>query len=86
MREVAMLRTIISLEADEKDWLESMAKKKHISMAAVIRTAIKNYRLQHTSDVPSNFGRLLLKTKGIWQNQDGLDYQLSIRNEWEEEQ
>ena len=78
-----MIRTIISLNPDEKHWLDAMAKKKHLSMAAVIRNAIKAYRLHHTNDVQSDIDILLSKTKGIWKHQDGLNYQLTIRDEWE---
>lgn len=78
-----MIRTIISLDSDEKHWLDEVAKKKHISMAAVIRNAIKAYRLQNANYVPTNIDVLLSKTKGIWEHHDGLDYQSTIRDEWE---
>lgn len=76
-----MIRTVISLEPNEKQWLDAMAKKNHMSMAALIRKAITTLRLQDEHPLPSDADSLLSKTKGIWTRQDGLDYQLNIRRE-----
>jgi len=78
-----MIRTVISLNPDEKHWLEVMARKKHMSMAALIRNAIASYRLQDESRLPNSIDFLLSKTKGIWKHHDGLDYQMNIRDEWD---
>ena len=31
----------------------------------------------------NGLGELLEKTRGIWTQEDGLEYQMKIRNEWE---
>lgn len=79
-----MIRTVISLGTDEKIWLDQMAKAKHVSMAEIIRKAIKEYRKKQ-SQVMANtaIDALLEKTSGIWPNRDGLAYQTRIRDEWE---
>ena len=78
-----MIRTIISLNAEEKHWLDMAAKKQHVSMAAIIRDAIHLYRAQHTTKhVPTKIDSLLTKTKGIWPHEDRLHYQKKIRDEW----
>jgi hypothetical protein len=39
-----MTRTIISIPADEKRWLESYGKRHKISSAEVVRKAVREYR------------------------------------------
>ncbi len=77
-----MIRTIISLDNDEKKWLDRMAKKKHVSMAHIIRTAIYEYRKKYKDNMPTDLDALLSQTKNIWENKDGLEYQSEIRHEW----
>ena len=79
-----MIRTVISLDPNDKQWLDTMAKEKHISMAALIRNAIMAFRLQNENHLPNDTDLLLSKTKGIWPHQDGLNYQLNLRDEWDQ--
>lgn len=78
-----MIRTIISLDNEEKKWLDKMAKKKQVSRAHIIRDAIHEYRKNHKDNIPTNLDVLLSKTKNIWEGRDGLRYQLTIRSEWD---
>ena len=78
-----MIRTIISLEKQDKKWLDHVAKTQHLSMAKVMRLAIKEYQLKHREITPTPLEVLLNKTKGIWPTEDGLTYQAKIRGEWE---
>lgn len=82
--ETAVIRAIISLDAEEKRWLESMARKQHISMAAIIRNIIKEYRLQNKEYALTKIDALLAQTRGIWKDEDGSTYQHDIREEWDE--
>jgi hypothetical protein len=67
-----MIRTIISLNANEKKWLDKMAKAQHLSMAQIIRNAIKEYRQKHSNTVSTDIDSLLQETKGIWEGEEGL--------------
>lgn len=77
-----MIRTVISLDQQEKAWLDSVAKTNHISMASVIRLAIKEYRKKNKMMAMTDINTLLNQTKGTWPEKDGLKYQIKIRNEW----
>ena len=76
-----MVRTIISLAEDDKDWLLEQAKHDHISMAEVIRKAIHEYR--RTKKTKPSIDELLTKTSNTWTQGDGLTYQKKLRDEWE---
>ena len=76
-----MVRTVITLNHKEKDWLDKMAKRKHVSMAEVIRSAIRLYRQETEKEV--TLEQLLMQTSGLWQQDEGLTYQRKIRSEWD---
>jgi hypothetical protein len=76
-----MPRTVISLEPDDKRWLDDRAKRDGIPMTEVVRRAIR--RLREEERAPSGrLERLLRQTRGVWKKGDGLRYQLRIREEW----
>lgn len=78
-----MIRTVISLEPEEKAWIDQLASKEHVSMATVIRKAIQHYRDDVEAAQRPTFKELLKKTKGISELGDGLQYQMDIRSEWD---
>ncbi len=73
-----MVRTVISLEEEEKAWLDRKAEQEDVSMTEVVRRAVRRYREESELSVH----RLLEKTSGIWSGEDGLSYQRRIRDEW----
>lgn len=78
-----MIRTIISLSANEKEWLDQISKLEHIPRTQIVRIALQEYRRHHDRGVVvSDVDSLLQQTKGIWENKDGLSYQIDIRDEW----
>ena len=77
-----MVRTVISLELEEKEWLDRKAHEERISMAALIRKAVQRYREESEQDVPA-MDQLLQKTAGLWKAGDGLAYQRRLREEWQ---
>jgi predicted transcriptional regulator len=79
-----MIRAIISLDPEEKRWLQRMARKQDISMTAIIRNIIKEYRVQNKELALTKIDALLAQTKGIWKDSDGSTYQHNIRKEWDE--
>lgn len=78
-----MLRTIISLDANEKAWLDQEAAIENVSMAEVVRKAIRFYRLSLKAQKSTHMDDILKKTAGIWKKEDGLTYQEKIREDWE---
>ena len=79
-----MIRTVISLDNQEKKWLDKVAKANDVSMAEIIRLAIKEYKNKNAGLVASDIDALLEKTKGCWTKQDGLTYQRQLRDEWDD--
>lgn len=72
-------RTIITLPESDKHWLEAYSKVHEISVAEAIRQGIsvlKNLKTEQT------YRQLVMKTGGLWQKGDGLEYQKKIRSEW----
>ena len=82
IREAAVVRTLISLSAEDKRWLEEHAKKKGLPMAEVVRDAIRWYKASNSAIRDREVKEILRKTAGIWQNGDGLAWQRKLRAEW----
>lgn len=78
-----MIRTVISLDENEKAWLDRVSKTQKVSLAELIRIAIKEYHQSNRNLDRSDFDQILEKTKGIWSEEEGLIYQDKIRDEWE---
>lgn len=76
-----MIRTIISLTLDEKQWLEQRARVENVSAAALIRSLIDRHR-RDMEQAAGSGDDLLAKTSGIWHQDEGLEYQRKIRAEW----
>lgn len=73
-----MTRMLISLEENDKLWLEQRAQETGVPMSEVVRRAIR--QAQETEQKPMK--ELLASTKGLWRHGDGLRYQRRIRKEW----
>ena len=78
-----MIRTVISLTREEKAWLDRAARRERISMTQLVQKAIRRMRETSDSD-PGGFARLLRESAGIWRAGDGLDYQSTLRREWDD--
>ncbi len=76
-----MVRTIISIEDDDKTWLDLKAAEEEVSRAELVRRAVRLYRKASETEARS-LQRLLADTSGIWKGEDGLSYQLHVRDEW----
>jgi hypothetical protein len=80
-----MIRTLISLDEEDKTWLDRRAKEEGLTMTELVRTAVRRYREQcETSEAAESLEQLLARTAGAWRNGDGLAWQQSVRDEWEE--
>ena len=76
-----MIRTVVSLDEDDKRWLDRRAGQEGVSMTELIRRAVRLLRGQTAEDYRS-LEQLLAATSGIWKHGDGLEYQNRLRDEW----
>jgi hypothetical protein len=72
-----MPRTVISIDADDKAWLDRKAAQAGVSMTEIVRQAIRRMRQDEES-----FESLLNQTRGKWRHGDGLAYQRRMRRQW----
>ena len=77
-----MIRTLISLDPEDKAWLDRKAKLERISVARLLRQAVQRLR-QESLAKPSRFEVLLRETSGIGKTGDGLALQRRLRLEWD---
>lgn len=76
-----MVRTVISLEESDKEWLDREAERLGVPMTELVRHAVG--RLRRSSELGAErFDRLLEMTSGTWEHGDGLEYQRRLRDEW----
>lgn len=71
------MRTLIDLDRNQISALDSLAKARKTSRAALMRNAIKDYIDRQTSSADE-------AAFGSWRDvkEDGVDYQQRIRGEW----
>ena len=77
-----LVRTLITLDDEQKAWLERQAALRRVSMASLIRQAVSEFRMRELRGSAGPFQEVLRQTAGIWQPGDGLEYQERIRKEW----
>ena len=81
-----MIRTLISLDEEDKRWLDRKAKEDGMTMAQLVRIAVQRYREQCEREAAApSLEDLLQRTSGLWKGGDGLAAQLRLRDEWEGE-
>ena len=78
-----MQRTVISISDQDNKWLDQQAKLRKISKTELVRQAIKSYKLSQGVDQTLSFAALLEKTSGILKVKDGVEYQQTLRDEWD---
>ena len=76
-----MVRTVISLDSDDKAWLDRKAKRERTPMTRLVQRAIKRLREDSKADKPE-VETLLRETAGLKRFGDGLEYQRKLRSEW----
>jgi hypothetical protein len=82
-----MIRTLISLNEEDKQWLDRRAKEEGMTMTELVRIAVKQYREQceRETGAEPTLDQLLRQTSGLWPEGDGLAAQLRAREEWDED-
>ncbi|MHB1231155.1 MAG: ribbon-helix-helix protein, CopG family [Burkholderiales bacterium] len=77
-----MVRTVVSLDPEDKAWLDRVARGERVTMTEIVRRAIRRLR-QQSGEPRQNIDALLASTSGLWHAGDGLKYQKKIRSEWD---
>lgn len=76
-----MIRTVISIDEEDKAWLDEQARREGVPMTEIVRQAVRLLRDTRTRDTPSRTD-LLAATRGVWRGGDGLTWQNRLREEW----
>ncbi|MGH6628381.1 MAG: hypothetical protein ACREB3_01460 [Burkholderiales bacterium] len=76
-----MIRTIISLDPEDKAWLDRQARRERAPMTRLVQRAIRRLRTEAEAN-PSRFDLLLRETSGMRKLGDGLKVQRRLRAEW----
>ncbi len=80
-----MIRTLISLDDEDKQWLDRKAKEEGTTMAQLVRIAVRRYREQSEREASQpSLEELLRQTSGLLKEGDGLEAQIRLRDEWGE--
>lgn len=74
-----MIRTVIALKEEEKEFLDRTAKAEGVSMASIIRRAVREHMERAAAQ---NTSTLLDQTFGIRGSEDALAYVDRLRDEW----
>jgi hypothetical protein len=76
-----LIRTLVSLDPDDKSWLDRTAMERGVPMTELVREAIR--RLRAASESPAESHDVLLdRTRGMWRGEDGATWQDRLRDEW----
>ena len=75
-----MIRTVISLEPEDKAWLDRKAREEKVPMTRLVALAIR--RLRRDTERSPQLEALLRETRGLWKAGDGLAYQRQVRRQW----
>ncbi|MCC7272383.1 MAG: ribbon-helix-helix protein, CopG family [Alphaproteobacteria bacterium] len=78
-----MVRTVISLDPEEKAWLDRKARETRRPMTAIVREAVARYRAEESRRRKPALPALLDQTSGMWKHGDGLAWQVGLRREWD---
>lgn len=79
-----MPRTIISINPEDKHWLDREAKRRNLPMTELVRQAVHSYRVRAESLAKPDLQAALARTAGIWPGGDGLEHQHRLRDEWDQ--
>jgi len=77
-----MIRTLVSLDAADKNWLDEKSRAERVVMTELVRRAIRRYRQVDAAAAPRGVRAALASTKGLWTRGDGLAYQRKVRGGW----
>ena len=73
-----MTKTVIALEPEVKEWLDQKALREGVPMTELVRRAVRLLQEKERDTV----AQILERSRGIWTEGDGLEYQIKLRSEW----
>jgi hypothetical protein len=76
--DINMIKTVVALEPEVKQWLDQKAMKEGVPMTELVRRAVRLLQEEERSSVDI----LLQQSAGTWTAGDGLEYQNKMRAEW----
>jgi hypothetical protein len=78
-----MVRTIVSLDESDKDWLDRKAREQGVTMTALVRQAIRDLRMRRGAgrNAEPAFDEILRMTKGTWRKGDAAAWVRKMRRE-----
>ena len=81
------IRTLVSLDEGDKNWLDDQARARAEPMTLVVREAVAEYRVRQDSRAGEPLQALLEHTAGLFARrglpiEDGLAVQQRLRGEW----
>ncbi len=81
-------RTLISLDQDDKAWLDEQAAARAQPMTRMVQEAVAEYRVRQESRGGEPLATLLERTAGLFARrrgtvEDGLVVQQRLRGEWD---
>lgn len=79
-----MQRTVISLDREDKAWLDRRSRELGKSMTSLVRDAVALLRARDGQIAEPSFDELLERTSGTWKQGDGLAWQRRMRSEWQD--
>lgn len=79
-----MPRTVISLEPEDKEWLDKQARVERVPMTEIVRRALRRYRLEAGPPPEPDLDPLLKQTRGLWRGREPLAFQTRLREEWDD--
>ena len=77
-----MPRTVVNLDEKDKAWLDQQAVLRRVPMTELVRRAVHDFRVREQCKSNHPLQDVLARTAGIWQVDDGGEYQERIRKEW----
>jgi Ribbon-helix-helix protein, copG family len=83
MAKNTMVRTVVSLDAHDKKWLDRKAREEGVTMTTLVRRAVRALRLKGASDDNGEpaFNEILRMTKGTWRKGDAAAWIRKLRRE-----
>ena len=78
-----MPKTLISLDASDKTWLDREARRRNIPMTELVRQAVRHHRRREENRGRPALLDALASTSGLWRRGDGLAWQGQLRGEWD---
>lgn len=76
-----MVRTVVSLDERDKEWLDRKAREQGVTMTTLVRQAIRDLRMRRNSgnNAEPAFDEILRMTKGSWTKGDAAAWVRKLR-------